>query len=84
MLLQIICTNKFNWDHPLSNDLLKQWINLLEKLGTLDKLVISRAILKDIKENEVLRCELHGFDIKAYSAMVYLKIPLSVDKEWKA
>ena len=77
MFFQIIYTNKFNWDDPLSNDLLKEWINLLEKLRTLDKLVIPRAILKDIKENEVLRCEMHGFcdsSLKTYSAMVYLKI----------
>ena len=77
MLFQIICTNKFNWDDPLPNDLLKEWINLLEKLRTLDKLVVPRAILKDIKENEVLRCEMHGFcdsSLKAYSAMVYLKV----------
>ena len=77
MLFQIICTNKFSWDDSLPNDLLKQWINLLEKLRTLDKLVIPRAILKDIKENEVLRCEMHGFcdsSLKAYSAMVYLKV----------
>ena len=40
---------------------MKEWINLLEKLRTLDKLVIPRAILKDIKENEVLRSEIHGF-----------------------
>ena len=26
MLFQIICTNKFNWDDPLPNDLLKEWI----------------------------------------------------------
>ena len=77
MLFQITCANKFNWDDPLPNDLLKEWINLLEKLRTLDKLVIPRAILKDIKENEVLRCEMHGFcgsSLKAYSAMVYLKV----------
>ena len=77
MLFQTICTNKFNWDNPLPNDLLKEWINLLEKLRTLDTLVIPRAILKDINENEVLRCEMHGFcdsSLKAYSAMVYLKV----------
>ena len=77
MLFQTICTNKFNWDDPLPNDLLKEWINLLEKLRTLDTLVIPRAILKDINENEVLRCEMHGFcdsSLKAYSAMVYLKV----------
>ena len=61
MLFQIICTNKFNWDVPLSNDLLREWINLLEKLRTLDKLVTHRAILKNIKENQVLRCKIHGF-----------------------
>ena len=63
MLFQLICTNKFNWDVPLSNDLhlLKEWINLLEKLRTLDKLVTHRAILKNIKENQVLRCKIHGF-----------------------
>ena len=26
MLFQIICTNKYNWDDPLPNDLLKEWI----------------------------------------------------------
>ena len=61
MLFQIIFTNKFNWDVPLSSDLLKEWINLLEKLRTLDKLVTHRAILKNIKENQVLRCKIHGF-----------------------
>ena len=61
MLFQIICTNKFIWDDSLPNSLLKEWINLLEKLRTLGKLVTPRAILKDIKENEVLRCEMHGF-----------------------
>ena len=35
MLFQIIWTNKFNWDDPLPNDLLKEWINLLEKLRSL-------------------------------------------------
>ena len=77
ILFQTICTNKFNWDDPLPNDLLKEWINLLEKLRTLDTLVIPRAILKDINENKVLRCEMHGFcdsSLKAYSAMVYLKV----------
>ena len=77
MLFQTICTNKFNWDDPLPNDLLKEWINLLEKLRTLDTLVVPRAILKDINENEVLRGEMHGFcdsSLKAYSAMVYLKV----------
>ena len=56
---------------------MKEWINLLEKLKILDKLVIPRAILKDIKENAVLRCEMHSFcdsSLKAYSAMVYLKV----------
>ena len=77
MLFQIICTNKFNWDVPLSNDLLKEWINLLEKLRTLDKLVTHRAILKNIKENQVLRCKIHGFSdssLKTYSTMIYLKL----------
>ena len=76
MLFQIICTNKFNWDDPLSNDLLKELINILEKLRTLDKLVIPRAILKDINENEVLRCEMHVFYndfLKAYSAMFFFR-----------
>ena len=77
MLFQAICTNKFNWDDPLTNDLLKQWINFLEKLRKLDKLVIPRPILKDINENEVLRCEIHGFcdsALKVYSAIVCLKV----------
>ena len=77
MLFQIICTNKFNWDVPLSNDLLKEWINLLEKLRTLDKLVTHRAILKNIKENQVLRCKIHGFSdssLKTYWTMIYLKL----------
>ena len=46
-------------------------------MRTLDKLVTTRAILKDIKENEVLRCEMPGFfysSLKVYSAMVYLKV----------
>ena len=76
VLFQIIGTDKFSWDGLLPNDLLKEWINLLEKLRTLDKLVIPRAILKDIKKNEVLRCEMHTFrdiSLKAYSAMVYLE-----------
>ena len=46
MLFQTRCTNKFNWDDPLPNDLLKEWINLLEKLRTLDTLVIPRANIK--------------------------------------
>ena len=77
MLFQIICTNKFNWDVPLSNDLLREWINLLEKLRTLDKLVTHRAILKNIKENQVLRCKIHGFSdssLKTYWTMIYLKL----------
>ena len=79
MLFQLICTNKFNWDVPLSNDLhlLKEWINLLEKLRTLDKLVTHRAILKNIKENQVSRCKIHGFSdssLKTYSTMIYLKL----------
>ena len=77
MLFQIICTNKFGWDDPLPNDLLKEWINLLEKLRTSDKLVLRGAILKDIKENKVLRCEMHDFcdsSLKAYLAMVFLKV----------
>ena len=77
MLFQIIFTNKFNWDVPLSSDLLKEWINLLEKLRTLDKLVTHRAILKNIKENQVSRCKIHGFSdssLKTYSTMIYLKL----------
>ena len=77
MLFQIICTNKFNWDVPLSKDLLREWINLLEKLRTLDKLVTHRAILKNIKENQVLRCKIHGFSdssLKTYWTMIYLKL----------
>ena len=77
MLFHVICTNKFNWDNSLPNYLLIQRINLLEKLRTLDKLVILRAILKDVKENEILRCEMHGFcesSLKPYSAMVHLKV----------
>ena len=77
MLFQIICTNKFNWDVPLSSDLLKEWINLMEKLRTLDKLVTHRAILKNIKENQVSRCKIHGFSdssLKTYSTMIYLKL----------
>ena len=59
MLFQIICTNKFNWDNPLLNSLLKEWINLSKKLRTLvDKLLTPRAILKDIREKEVLKCEI--------------------------
>ena len=59
MLFQIICTNKFNWDNPLPNSLLKEWINLSKKLRTLvDKLLTPRAILKDIREKEVLKCEI--------------------------
>ena len=56
MLFQITCTNKFNWDNPLPNDVLKEWINLLEKLRQLDKLVIPKAILNYIEESEALRC----------------------------
>ena len=73
MLFQIICTSKFNCDDAMP----KEQINLLEKLRTLNKLVTPRAILKDIKENEFLRCEMHGFCdslLKAYSAMLYLKV----------
>ena len=63
--------------NPLPNDLLKEWINLLEKLRTLNKLVTHRAISKNIEENQVLRCEMHGFcdsSLKTYLAMVYLKV----------
>ena len=77
MFFQAICTSKFNWDDPLPNDLLKQWVNFLEKLRKVDKLVKPRAILKDINENEVLRCEIHGFcdsALKVYSAIVCLKV----------
>ena len=49
------------WDDPLPNDFLKEWINVLEKLRTLDKLVIPKTILNHIKEKDVLRCEMHGF-----------------------
>ena len=61
----------------MPNDLLKERIDLLEKLRTLDKLVIPRATLKEIKENEVLRCKMHSFcdsSLKAYLVMVYLKV----------
>ena len=73
MLFQTICTDQFSWHDSLANDLLKQWVNLWIKLRALDKL----AILKNIKENEVLRCKMHGFCdscLKTYSAMVYLKV----------
>ena len=77
MLFQIICTNKFKWDDILPDDILKKWIMLLEKLKTLHKLVIPRGILKNIKENDVLKCEIHGFcdsSLKAYCGIVYLKV----------
>ena len=69
--------NKLNWDDPLPNNLLKEWINLLEKLRTLNKSVTPKAILNGIKENEVLGLEMHRFcdsSLKTYLSMVYLKV----------
>ena len=56
---------------------MKEWINLLEKLRTLNKSVTPKAILNGIKENEVLGLEMHRFcdsSLKTYLSMVYLKV----------
>ena len=74
VLFQILCCKGTDWDDPLSGDILKQWMEILNDLGSLIEAKVPRCYFEFI--DETLRHEIHGFSDasdKAYAAVVYLR-----------
>ncbi|XP_062704435.1 uncharacterized protein LOC134286779 [Aedes albopictus] len=72
VLMQTIWARKLDWNTPLPDDLLAQWLQLRESLSSLNSIKIPRCAISD----NVQRFELHGFadaSKTAYGACIYLR-----------
>ncbi|XP_011859476.1 PREDICTED: uncharacterized protein LOC105556968 [Vollenhovia emeryi] len=74
MLMQELWLRKIDWDSPVPDDLLPQWINYFSDLPNIGEICIPRWT--GMRQDK-LDVELHGFayaSIRAYAAVVYLRI----------
>ncbi len=74
VLLQVLCTNKVDWDDELTGDLLKKFQALIRDILLLHSILIPRCYFDP--RSRLINVKLHGFSdasIHAYSAVVYLR-----------
>ncbi|XP_071579220.1 uncharacterized protein [Temnothorax nylanderi] len=74
MLMQELWLRKIDWDAPIPDDLLHQWINYVSDLPNISKIRIPRWT--GMRQDK-LDVELHGFadaSTRAYAAVVFLRI----------
>ncbi|XP_011860342.1 PREDICTED: uncharacterized protein LOC105557651 [Vollenhovia emeryi] len=74
MLMQELWLRKIDWDSPIPDDLLHQWINYFSDLPNISEIRIPRWT--GMRQDKI-NIELHGFadaSIRAYAAVVYLRI----------
>ena len=72
-LFQEICSNKFDWDKPLTGETKAKWDRWIKDLAETKEIQIDRC-LYDVGGEGVQKCYLHGFgdaSKKAYCATVY-------------
>ena len=73
ILFQDLCSEKEDWDSPLSAEHLKRWQNWNTELSKVQEVQVPRFCLV----NHVTSVELHSFSdasIKAFAAVVYLRL----------
>ena len=73
ILFQDLCSEKEDWDSPLSAEHLKRWRNWIAELSKVQEIRVPRFCLV----NHVTSTELHSFSdvsIKAFAAAVYLRL----------
>ena len=76
MLFQIICHDKTSWDTVIQKKIQNFWLEVLNNLKGLFKLIVPRYLFHSVQGN-VLRIKLHGFcdsSMKAYSALFYIGV----------
>ena len=74
ILFQVLCTNKIDWDKPLTEDDLASWASMMAELQLLSNCRVKQCYY-DIG-SEVNEVELHGFcdaTEQAYAAVLYLR-----------
>ena len=74
VLFQILCSKGIDWDDLLDGEILKQWMEILNDLGSLTEAKVPRCYFQFIEETR--HHEIHGFSDaseKAYAAVVYLR-----------
>ena len=72
-LFQEICSNKFDWDKPLTGETKGKWDKWIKDLSETKEIQIDQC-LYDVEGEDVEKCYLHGFgdaSKKAYCATVY-------------
>ena len=72
-LFQEICSNKFDWDKPLTGETKVKWDRWIKDLAETKEIQIDRCLF-DVGGEGVQKCYLHGFgdaSKKAYCATVY-------------
>ena len=80
LFFQELCKTKIGWDDPLSGNLLKIWLKLLNGLEGVTALSLPRCYFQGIQD-KVVSCSLHGFgdaSTKAYAAVIYLHVTTTV------
>ena len=73
ILFQDLCSEKEDWDSPLSAEHLKRWQNWITELSKVQEVRVPRFC----SVNHVTSVELHSFSdasIKAFAAAVYLRL----------
>ena len=74
ILFQVLCTNKIDWDEPLTGDDLASWASMMAELQLLSNCRVKRCYYNI--GSKVNKVELHGFcdaSEKAYAAVLYLQ-----------
>ena len=73
ILFQDLCSEKEDWDSPLTTEHLKRWRNWIAELSKVQEVQVPRFC----SVNHVTSIELHSFSdasIKAFAAAVYLRL----------
>lgn len=76
LLFQSLCDNRMDWDTPLTGELRKKWLKLIDDLEKAKPITLPRCYFGCAEEKIVSR-QLHGFcdaSIAAYAAVIYLVV----------
>ena len=74
-LFQDLCVAKVAWDEPLEGDYLKQYKDLISRMGDLKEIQLKSGLFP--KGEKVSKIELHAFSDASecsYAAVIYLRI----------
>ena len=74
-LFQDLCVAKVAWDEPLEGDYLKQYKDLISRMGDLKEIQLKSGLFA--KGEKVSKIELHAFSDASecsYAAVIYLRI----------